>query len=356
MSKALAEALREAAEAAEDIGTERGPGEHIVLSYLTPTRLQRAIEIAFDRVKIRRKSWRSAPGIAYPKWRGSSTAWPSSEAAIGPAIHLPAGEIKITDPIYLPQCVSLVGPSFGSCNFKFVGQGCLRVLGNLQPSEGEPFQQLRGQISGVKFVAGDVEPVQMWGDLANWRFTNNHIIRVGAKFAGIQHVNAFEEETPFGKILTRDGGGHTLKEVVIRDNQFEGFSVSVSISGATRCKIHDNFFEYANLGIEARNCNGLMVTANGFYGAKKGDDIQPGDQAGIIGSGKTPAIHSNVFADLDAAVLWRGAKLPRLMNSNTLEAVPRGRGEKGSLITGRWRSPKNFGPFQKGAKPPYAID
>lgn len=356
MSNELAEAFRAAAEAAEGI-TKRGPDRHSLLEITSPTYLRARITEAWLHALALRRKWSPDPGIAYPPWRGSKKAWPSSEAAIAPVIHLPPGVIEIRKPLHLPQCVSLVGPSFGSCNFKFVGEGCLRVLGNLQPHEGEPFQQLRGQISGVKFVAGDVEPIQLYGDLANWRFTNNHLMGTGLRDkAGIQHINAFNEETPFGEILTTDGGGHTLKEVDITDNQIEGFSASISISGAVNCRIHGNKSIYANLGVEARNCSELMITNNSFKGAKPGESIQPGDQAGIIGSGKAPAIHGNLFSHLDAAVYWRGDRLHVLASSNTLDAVPDGRGGRSSYVDGRWRSPKNFGPFQKGAKPPYAID
>ena len=361
MSTALAEALRAAAEAAENIA-KRGPDRHEFLEDVLPVRLEMAIRRAWDRADVRRGQWQPMPGIDYPEWHGSKSAWPSSEFAIAPVVHLPPGEILISSPVYLPQNVSLVGPSFASCNMRFTESGCLRVLGNLRPDEGTnegvPFQQLRGQISGVKFVAGDVEPIQLYGDLANWRFTNNHLMGTGLRDkAGIQHVNAYNEDTPFGRILTADKGGHTLKEVDITDNQIEGFSASISISGAVNCRIHGNKSIYANLGVEARNCSELMITGNSFKGAKPGEDIQPGDQAGIIGSGKAVAIHSNLFSHLDAAVFWRGPDnhFQAFWFANSIFGCPRGRGHD-SRIDGRWRADKNWGPFQKGAKPPYAID
>lgn len=351
----LAEALREAADEADGLpNTGHIHGDRLRMGQ---ENLRGIIYDAWLAVRRARAEWSPTPGINYPKWRGSETAWPSSEAAIGPVIHLPAGEYSITEPVYLPQCVSLIGPAFGSCNFRFEGDGCLRVLGNLKPPTGEPFQMLRGQVSGIKFVAGDVNPIQLYGDLANWRFTRNHIVGVGLRDkAGIQHVNAYNESTPFGEILTTDGGGHTLKEVDITDNQLEGFSASISISGATNCRIDGNKSIYSNLGIEARNCSHLMITNNSFKGAKSGEAIQPGDQAGIIGSGEAVAIHGNLFSHLDAAAFWRGAKVGPLFASNTLNAVPRGRGGRGSLIDGRWRADKNWGPFREGAKPPYGID
>ena len=357
MSTALAEALREAADAADNITTKPGPDRPFVMQHADLTTLELTIKLGWNRCLERRRAWEPRPGIAYPTWKDSKRAWGSSEAAMGAAILLPTGEFVIDRPLYLPQCVSLIGPGFDSCNFRFEGEGCLRVLGNLQPKDGDPFQMLRGQVSGIKFVAGDVEPVQLWGDLANFRFHNNHLMGTGLRDkAGIQHVNAYNEETPFGKILTTDKGGHTLKEVDFTANQIEGFSASISISGAVNCRIDGNKSIYANLGVEARNCNQLMITNNSFKGAKRGESIQPGDQAGIIGSGIAPAIHGNLFSHLDVAALWRGDRIHILASSNTLDAVPDGRGGRSSLIDGRWRSEKNWGPFQKGARAPYAID
>lgn len=321
--------------------------------------LQDAIEHAWQEALNATLAWKPDPKVNYPVFQGDPLAWPKSEVAIAPVVQLPAFELEIDKPIYLPQCVSLVGPGkgMGGTNIRFHGNGCLRVLGNLR-TDTMPFHQVRGHVHGIKFVGASdkISPVQLWGDLANWHFTNNHVIRVNARNCpGVQHVNAYQADTPFGPIITQPRGGHTLKEVDISHNQFEGFSASVSVSGATNCFIKDNKFVYMNLGVEARNCRNLFIQGNSFKGARTGESIQPGDQAGIIGSGHRVAIVSNHFTDLDLGVAWRGKDNENGLIGNVIQGVPRGR-QTDWQIDGRWRSPKDFGTFNKGAKPPYAVD
>lgn len=318
--------------------------------------IQSAINESWEWVMYQYKNWEPAPGINYPRFQGDKTAWPRSAAASGIPIVMPPATLTVSQSLHLPQCVPIHGAGFGmsfdASKIFFRKGATLNVYGNLQSEHG-PFQGIMGTLTGVKFIPGGTTPVTLVGDLSNFKIRNCHFSSVGLRNSPmIHHVNGHNRESLFGKVLVRDNGGQTLKEVTIEGNQFEGGSAAMSLSGGLNVNITNNTILYANLGMELRNCHKVRITDNNILGTKEGEPIQVDGQAGIIAGGSVITVLGNQFLDLDLGCAIAGKENHVYLNDWTRTLLGNSGGK--SMIKANWRCPGNFGPIQKGDKAPFA--
>ena len=320
------------------------------------TYVQAAINQSWRWVMQQYEGFEPEEGINYPSFKGDKLAWPRSESATAIPVILPPCTLRIEETIRMPQCIPLLGAGHGQVfdgsKLAFRYGSSLSVYGNLQSEHG-PFQGIMGSIAGIKFVPQNQAAIYLAGDLSNFKIRNCHFSSVGLRhFAMIQHANRSGTITEFGEVLVTPRGGHTLKEVTFANNQFEGGSAAISISGGLNVNITNNTILYANLGMEIRNCHKVRITDNNVLGTKEGEVIQVDGQAGIIAGGSDISVQGNQFLDLDLGCAIAGKDNHVYLNDWSRTRL--GNSGSSALIKPNWKCPKDFGPIKEGDRAPFA--
>ena len=323
--------------------------------------IQAAIDGSWDWVVDQYKDWNPEPGVNYPAFQGSKTAWGASSAAVGIPVVLPPGTLRVEQDLELPQCVPLLGTAggslFGGSKLLLADSSTLGVVGNVITNHG-PFQMITGGVSGVKFVRNEETPLWLMGNLSNFRITDCHFSGVGHRTTPmIDHVNSYEMQTRFGEIITTKNSGHTLKEVTIEGCQFEGGSSAIDLTGGLNVNIHNNTILYSHVGMVLRNCKKVRITCNNVLGTKPGEQIQVNGQAGIVAGGSDITAQSNQFRDLDLGIAVNHGKSSPSSNNvfaNDWQRVKEGYNGTRARVGASWKFPRDFGTFKKGTRAPFA--
>lgn len=321
--------------------------------------IQQAIEESWAWVLDQYNEWTPEEDGRYPVFQGSKRAWGASSAAAGIPVILPPATLRVDIPIELPQCVPLLGSGYGSLlggsKLRFLNNACLSVIGNIELDQnlGDPFQMISGGIAGIKFVRGNRSPVELLGNLSNFRISSCHFSGVGQRLNPmIFHRNAYEEETSYGKILTGKNSGHTLKEVTIENCQFEGGLAAMDLTGALNLNIHNNTILYAHIGMMVRNSKKVRITNNNVLGTKDGEPIQVEGQAGIVLGGSDATAQGNQFNDLDLGCAVSGRDHHFFLNDWT--RVRECNNGSSAIVDQSWRFPRDFGRIKEGSAAPFA--
>lgn len=319
--------------------------------------IQEAIDTSWEWVLAQYKYWQPEEGVNYPEFQGDKRAWGASSAAVGIPVVLPPCTLRVAQDIELPQCVPLIGAGggliHGGSKLVLTDMAQLQVIGNIKTDEG-PFQMISGGIAGVKFACSMLSPLQLHGNCSNFKISNCHFSGVGSRGKPmIWHVNSSGAPKRFGEIVSRSGGGHTLKEVSIENCQFEGGSTAMDLTGGLNINIHNNTILYTHAGITLRNCRKVRITCNNVLGTKEGEPIQVDGQAGLIAGGSDVMAVGNQFLDLDIGCVIRGSE-PNLY-LNDWSRVKDNHNGATAQVNGSWRFPLDIGNFKKGDKPPFGM-
>ena len=74
--------------------------------------VKEAVKLSWDWVQRQYKEWRPEPGVNYPSFQNSATAWGASSAAVGIPIVLPPATLLLEKSIVMPSCIPLLGAAY----------------------------------------------------------------------------------------------------------------------------------------------------------------------------------------------------------------------------------------------------
>ena len=230
--------------------------------------LRSAIEQSWLWFRLQYEAWQPRKGRNYPRFRGHPEAWPRSEIACAQPIVLPPSRLTITEPIYLPSHIPLLGAGLGRCFdgsiLEFSGEGRLIVLGDLNTDFGMVRSHGR-TIAGIYFVASGTKGcVELRGSLSNFRLVNCHFnLGTSEKENDAIRHDVESRSSPFGEVFQEQSH---LKECMFCENQIEGGRRGMNLRRPQRCRVSGNTFLYQEVGIIATSSDQLRVADNEFHG------------------------------------------------------------------------------------------
>lgn len=228
----------------------------------TEASLRKAIDESWKYYRGQYENYELDPDVNYP-----SEAWARSQGAKTLPIELPAGEIRIQEDIEVPANMQIRGAgNWSGSTLRFYDESCLQLLGDMQQDSVlcKPFG---GGIDRVQLSGNSGSLVELYGSFQDLRLTNLHVVSKGSPTADIWHSRVKTlRNTKFGLVDTRQPH---LKELKIRNCQFESGNTALYLTSPMRCEIVENQFLYGQLGIAAHEAAEFYVASNTFNGGLK---------------------------------------------------------------------------------------
>jgi len=149
---------------------------------------------------------------------------------------------------------------------RFYDEACLQLLGDMQ-QESVLYKPFGGGLDRVQLSGNSGSLVELYGSFQDLRLTNLHVVSKGSPTADIWHSRvATMRGTEYGLVDTRQPH---LKELKIKNCQFESGNTTLYLTAPMRCEIVGNQFLYGELGIAAHEAAEFFVASNTFNGGLK---------------------------------------------------------------------------------------
>jgi len=224
--------------------------------------LRKAVEASWKYYRKQYDTYKLEAGVNYP-----SEAWARSQGAKTLPIELPASEIRIYEDLEVPANMQIRGAgNWSGSMLRFYDEACLQLLGDMQ-QDGVLYKPFGGGLDRVQLCGNSGSLVELYGSFQDLRLTNLHVVSKGSPTADIRHSRvATMRGTSFGLVDTRQPH---LKEMKIRNCQFESGNTALYLTAPMRCEIEGNQFLYGELGIAAHEAAGIYVANNTFNAGLK---------------------------------------------------------------------------------------
>lgn len=228
----------------------------------TEASLRKAIDESCTYYRDNYDNYELEEGVNYP-----SEAWARSQGAKTLPIELPATEIRIHEDIEVPANMQIRGAgNWSGSTLRFYDEACLQLLGDMQ-QDSLLYKPFGGGLDRVQLSGNTGSLIELYGSFQDLRMTNLHVVSKGSPTADIWHSRlATMRGTQFGLVDTRQSH---LKELKVRDCQFESGNTSLYLTAPMRCEIVGNQFLYGQLGIAAHEAAEFYVANNTFNGGLK---------------------------------------------------------------------------------------
>lgn len=228
----------------------------------TEASLRKAIDESWKYYRGQYENYELEENVNYP-----SEAWARSQGAKTLPIELPASEIRIHEDIEVPANMQIRGAgNWSGSTLRFYNEACLQLLGDMQ-KDGALYKPFGGGIDRVQLSGNSGSLVELYGSFQDLRLTNLHVVSKGSPTADVWHSRvATLRSTGFGLVDTRQPH---LKELKVRNCQFESGNTALYLTAPMRSEIVGNQFLYGELGIAAHEAAEFYVANNSFNGGLK---------------------------------------------------------------------------------------
>lgn len=230
----------------------------------TEASLRKAIDVSCRYYREQYEDYELEENVNYP-----SKDWARSQGAATLPIELAPGETRLGEGLEVPANMQIRGSgNWAGSTLRMTNGNALELLGDMEAIFGK-VKPFGGGLSRIRFAGSDGPLIMLYGSFQDLRLDNLHVISKGSEYPDIYHVRSFEGTHERFVLRVVNMVRPHIKEMKIRNCQFESGNTALYLTAPMRCEIVGNQFLYGQLGIAAHEAAEFYVANNTFNGGLK---------------------------------------------------------------------------------------